>query len=114
LTYSYYEESNKLKNVDGSDVENYSYDQIGNLISDDAEGIDSIAWTPYGKVRAVYKDDNSEVHFRYDASEDRPLRNSPVDCFREGPGYRGGDCQDNANGYDHLRPRCLRQCNGRI
>lgn len=34
LTYSYYEESNKLKNVDGSTTENYTYDQIGNLVSD--------------------------------------------------------------------------------
>jgi len=71
LTYSYYEESNKLKNVDGSTTENYTYDQIGNLIKDDAEGIDSIVWTPYGKVRAVFKDDNTEVHFRYDASGNR-------------------------------------------
>tara|TARA_R110000744_G_scaffold217929_1_gene336636 strand:+ start:1004 stop:1285 length:282 start_codon:yes stop_codon:yes gene_type:complete len=90
--------------VDGTETENYTYDQIGNLISDNAEGIDSIAWTPYGKVRAVYKDDNSEVHFRYDASEDRPLRNSLGDCFREGPGCRGGHREDNGNGYDHLCP----------
>ncbi|WP_439484236.1 hypothetical protein [Cyclobacterium plantarum] len=94
MTYSYYEESNKLKNVDGSGTENYTYDQIGNLVSDTEEGIANIEWTPYGKVRKVVKDDNSEVSFRYDASEDRPFRNSPVDCFREGPGCRGGDCQD--------------------
>lgn len=40
-------------------------------ICDNAEGIDSIAWTPYGKVRAVFKDDNSEVRFRYDAAGNR-------------------------------------------
>ncbi|WP_439481619.1 RHS repeat domain-containing protein [Cyclobacterium plantarum] len=71
MTYSYYEESNKLKNVDLTETENYTYDQIGNLIRDNAEGIDSIAWTPYGKVRAVFKDDNSEVRFRYDAAGNR-------------------------------------------
>ena len=71
LAYKYYDFSNKLKNVDGTETENYTYDQIGNLIGDNAEGIDSIAWTPYGKVRAVFKDDNSQVHFRYDAAGNR-------------------------------------------
>src|SRR5690606_30033954 len=36
-----------------------------------AEGIDSIAWTPYGKVRKVEKADNISVSFRYDASGNR-------------------------------------------
>ncbi|SHM88243.1 RHS repeat-associated core domain-containing protein [Cyclobacterium lianum] len=90
MTYSYYEESNKLKNVDGSTTENYTYDQIEGRalknspvdcfsegarqrggISDDAEGIADIQWTPYGKVGKVVKDDNSEVSFRYDASGNR-------------------------------------------
>ncbi|MBD3628912.1 hypothetical protein [Cyclobacterium sp.] len=71
LTYSYYEESNKLKNVDGSTTKNYTYDQIGNLVSDTEESITNIKWTPYGKVRKVVKDDNSEVSFRYDASGNR-------------------------------------------
>ena len=74
LTYEYYQRTNKLKNVDGSVDENYRYDEIGNLISDSEEGIDSIAWTPYGKVRQVEKSDNSSVSFRYDAAEDCPLR----------------------------------------
>ena len=65
--------------MDGTETENYTYDEIGNLISDAAEGIDSIAWTPYGKVRAVYKDDNSAVHFRYDASGNRIAKITETD-----------------------------------
>jgi len=79
LTYNYYDFSNKLKNVDGTETENYTYDEIGNLISDSAEGIDSIAWTPYGKVRAVFKDDTSEVHFRYDAAGNRIAKITETD-----------------------------------
>lgn len=79
LTYKYYDFSNKLKNVDGTDTENYTYDEIGNLVSDNAEGIDSIAWTPYGKVRAVFKDDSSQVRFRYDASGNRIAKITETD-----------------------------------
>src|SRR5690554_6134699 len=71
LTYEYYDASNRLKNVDGSADENYRYDEIGNLTADVGEGIDSIAWTPYGKVRKVEKADNTSVSFRYDASGNR-------------------------------------------
>jgi len=79
LTYQYYDFSNKLKNVDGTETENFNFDEIGNLISDNAEGIDSIAWTPYGKVRAVFKDDTSEVHFRYDAAGNRIAKITETD-----------------------------------
>ncbi|WP_439481622.1 RHS repeat domain-containing protein [Cyclobacterium plantarum] len=79
MTYSYYEESNKLKNVDGSTTENYTYDEIGNLVSDTEEGITNIDWTPYGKVRKVVKDDNSEVQFRYDASGNRIAKITETD-----------------------------------
>src|SRR5690554_5776641 len=79
LTYEYYDASNRLKNVDGSVDENYTYYEIGNLVSDVEEGIDSIAWTPYGKVRAVYKDDDSEIHFRYDAAGNRVAKITETD-----------------------------------
>jgi len=32
---------------------NYSYDQIGNLVKDSAEGIAIIAWNVYGKIEAI-------------------------------------------------------------
>jgi len=79
LTYEYYAFSNKLKNVDGTGDENYTYDEIGNLIADEEEGITNIEWTPYGKVRKVVKDDNSEVHFRYDASGNRIAKITAAD-----------------------------------
>jgi RHS repeat-associated protein len=71
LEYEYNIGTNRLRNTDTADGENYTYDEIGNLISDAEEGIDSIAWTPYGKVRKVEKADNSSVSFRYDASGNR-------------------------------------------
>jgi len=71
LTYEYNIGTNRLRNTDPTDGENYTYDEIGNLISDAEEGIDNISWTPYGKVRKVEKSDNSLVSFRYDASGNR-------------------------------------------
>src|SRR5690606_12612323 len=71
LIYEYNTGTNRLRNTNAADGENYVYDEIGNLVSDAEEGISNIDWTPYGKVRAVTKDDNSEVSFRYDASGNR-------------------------------------------
>ncbi len=71
LTYEYNTGTNRLRNTDPADGENYTYDEIGNLISDTEEGIAEIQWTPYGKVRKVEKNDNSSVSFRYDASGNR-------------------------------------------
>ncbi|MBT0813068.1 hypothetical protein KIH41_17400 [Litoribacter ruber] len=69
--YSYYENSNKLRNIDGSTGSNYTYDEIGNLISDDSEGITGIEWNPYGKIRSVNKSDGTKLEFRYDAAGQR-------------------------------------------
>src|SRR5690554_4992180 len=71
LTYEYNTGTNRLRNTDPVDGENYTYDEIGNLISDVEEGIDNIVWTPSGKVRKVEKADNSSISFRYDASGNR-------------------------------------------
>ncbi|WP_192350836.1 RHS repeat-associated core domain-containing protein [Algoriphagus sp. Y33] len=49
----------------------YKYDAIGNLISDNGEGITDIEWTPSGKVRKVTKSSGSPIEFRYDASGNR-------------------------------------------
>ncbi|MBT0813141.1 hypothetical protein KIH41_17770 [Litoribacter ruber] len=69
--YSYYENTNKLRNVDGGSGNNYTYDEVGNLISDSSEGITGIEWTPYGKVRSVNKSDGTKLEFRYDAAGQR-------------------------------------------
>ncbi len=48
----------------------YTYDAIGNLITDSGEGT-TITWTPYGKVRSVTHDDGTVVNYRYDAAGNR-------------------------------------------
>ncbi len=85
LQYEYIEGTNRLKRVldmadegwnvdvvsqDGQD-QNYEYDAIGNLIADKEEGITEIAWTPYGKVASIKKDDNTTIEFYYDAQGNR-------------------------------------------
>src|SRR5439155_21804454 len=63
LTYKYVMGINRLDHVNDSvpaanyDVDidnqvagNYSYDAIGNLVKDNAEGISNISWTVYGKI----------------------------------------------------------------
>lgn len=55
----------------GQQDNNYEYDAIGNLISDDQQGISSIVWSPYGKVLRVSKTDGSYTEFDYDAAGNR-------------------------------------------
>src|SRR5688500_6709316 len=72
LTYNYNANTNRLAYVDdvvGSgtfsvDVDdqaaaNYTYDAVGNLISDNAEGIDAIYWNVYGKIDSIKRDASS-------------------------------------------------------
>jgi RHS repeat-associated protein len=56
----------------GQILDNYTYDQIGNLISDAQEGISSISWSVYDKVKKVTKvGSNSDIEFVYDAAGQR-------------------------------------------
>nr|WP_321355560.1 RHS repeat-associated core domain-containing protein [uncultured Draconibacterium sp.] len=85
LTYQYYDNTNRLKQVTDavdaakftSDVdnqtstENYTYDEIGNLTADEAEGIASINWTVAGKVSSITKTDGTLIRFDYDAMGNR-------------------------------------------
>ncbi|MGZ3902351.1 MAG: hypothetical protein ACXVC6_01560, partial [Bacteroidia bacterium] len=64
-------------------VNNYSYDKIGNLVRDSAEGIATIDWTVYGKMKSVthrtgyYKLNGTDtvrppdLVFNYDAAGNR-------------------------------------------
>lgn len=52
-------------------VDNYQYDEIGNLIKDEQEGITNISWTVYGKVEKVEKMDGTILSFEYDAAGNR-------------------------------------------
>ena len=83
FSYNYLANNNQLLSVDDvisssdftGDVDdqqsnNYGYDEIGQLIKDDAEKIDKITWTVTNKVKKViYKGDlqGKKIRFEYDA-----------------------------------------------
>ena len=64
-----------LKN--GQNVENYKYDEIGNLVSDDQAGVDHIEWNLFGKIkRTDYKNRNDlnklyRLYYNYDKGGNR-------------------------------------------
>ena len=93
LTYSYYPGTNRLRRIrdsvpgnlfgsngwelildidDQSSENNYVYDAIGNLVSDEAEQISNITWSVYGKIRELNRTatpqvDVSNAQYTYDA-----------------------------------------------
>jgi len=57
-----------------NDINNYRYDEIGELIHDSQEQIDSITWTVYGKIKKIIRTDTSskpDFEFNYDAIGNR-------------------------------------------
>jgi YD repeat-containing protein len=90
LTYVYKRATNQLTQIrdrfaanlqnddlDSQAVNNYVYDEIGNLIQDKSEGIDTIGWTVYGKVQRVVKTVNGQkqtVEYRYDGTGNRVMK----------------------------------------
>ena len=85
LEYNYTPNTNKLRQVmdavadgnytediDGQPlVDNYTYDRIGNMKTDNAGGIASVIWTVYGKIKRIAKSNNDVIEFGYDASGSR-------------------------------------------
>ena len=57
--------------MDDQDIYNYTYDRIGNLTADVAEGIEKITWNVYGKIKKIVKEDESGLVFEYDAIGNR-------------------------------------------
>ncbi len=53
------------------DLRNYHYDAIGNLTHDTKEGIDSVEWTVYGKIRSISKSDGTNIGYAYGPSGNR-------------------------------------------
>ena len=51
------------EDVDNQGEDNYSYDEIGNLIKDQQEGFANISWTGYGKSRKCRKDRRQKYFF---------------------------------------------------
>ncbi|MCB9251871.1 MAG: hypothetical protein H6605_05350 [Flavobacteriales bacterium] len=83
LTYHYYSGTNQLEyvsdnvtytgnysnDIDNQSSGNYSYDAIGNLISDVSEDIQTIEWTVYGKIKSITRGtpgvNNPNLEFTY-------------------------------------------------
>ncbi len=63
--------------IDDQDVANYTYDEIGQLISDKSEEIEKIEWTNNGKVSKVTRTGSSikpDLEFGYDAMGSRVFK----------------------------------------
>lgn len=79
LQYNYYPGTNRLRQVtdavgdgvfpgadiiydiDNQGINNYVYDEIGNLISDAKEQIDTIKWNVYGKITEIKRSSSGSV-----------------------------------------------------
>ncbi|NCA84331.1 MAG: hypothetical protein EOM83_02010 [Clostridia bacterium] len=53
---------------------NYTYNPIGNLISDVAEGISDIKWNLQNKISQIEKNDGTVLSFEYDALGNRVMK----------------------------------------
>ncbi|HEY0030787.1 MAG TPA: RHS repeat-associated core domain-containing protein [Bacteroidia bacterium] len=61
-------------NVSMNTVNNFRYDEIGNLVADSTEQIDTIKWTVYGKIKEIKRKSGSSkknLKFDYDHSGNR-------------------------------------------
>ncbi len=72
--------------LENQSTNNYSYDDIGQLIGDNAEGIKSIDWSRTNKVKTVIKETldamggttHTEINFTYDALDRRVSKNVTI------------------------------------
>lgn len=90
FTYNYIPGTNQLDHVNdaigstvySSDIDNqntgnYTYDAIGNLNKDDAEEIQKIKWTVYGKIKEIVRTPSSQkksLEFEYTPDGHRALK----------------------------------------
>jgi RHS repeat-associated protein len=65
------DQNNFTIDIDDQNDDNYTYDNIGNLITDQAEGIDRINWTVYGKIKKIVKTSGFDIDYAYDVSGNR-------------------------------------------
>lgn len=63
--------ANYSEDTDNQPDDNYSYDQIGNLIADQQEGISQIDWTAYGKIASITKTNGTVIRYGYDIAANR-------------------------------------------
>ncbi|MGB0178220.1 MAG: hypothetical protein ACPF9D_13720, partial [Owenweeksia sp.] len=87
LSYNYYANTNQLSyvtdavssgnfatDIDNQSAGNYTYDNIGNLVSDSQEEISAIEWTVAGKIASITRTSSSvkpDLEFEYDALGNR-------------------------------------------
>jgi RHS repeat-associated protein len=84
LTYHYQNGTNRLTSLSDSvpagnypeDMDqqvdnNYAYDAIGNMIKDNAAGIQKINWTVFGKIKSIHGLNHSEYGYSADGSRIR-------------------------------------------
>ncbi len=68
-------DSYKSKDIDNQEENNYVYDELGQLISDEAEGIINIDWRVDGKVKSILKDaTETMLTFYYDGLGNRVVK----------------------------------------
>src|SRR5690606_34663093 len=63
--------SSYTTDIDDQSTGNYTYDAIGNLVTDDQEGISEITWNVYGKISSITKSGPVTITYDYDASGNR-------------------------------------------
>ena len=64
----------RTDDIEDQDTDNYQYDEIGNLIKDDAEEIEKIEWNVQGKIERITRKTGSikaDLAFNYDATGKR-------------------------------------------
>lgn len=71
---------NYATDIDDQSAGNYTYDEIGNLTADVAEGISAITWTPAGKIASVTKTSGQVINYYYDAMGQRIRKENIVDA----------------------------------
>lgn len=91
LSYNYKAGTNQLSHVadavaagnypadlDSQQPNNYSYDKIGNLLSDASEGITNIDWNVYGKIKTIAKP-TGNINYTYDPAGNRQSKNNTAE-----------------------------------
>lgn len=68
-----------MGDIDSQNPNNYTYDEIGNLVTDDQAHITSIEWTVSGKVKSITRDTDAshslpDLEFAYDATGNRIMK----------------------------------------
>jgi len=64
-------DGNYAVDIDSQGDDNYEYDAIGNLVKDTKEGITSIEWTVYGKIKRITKANGTIISYSYDVTGNR-------------------------------------------